>query len=230
MRVSHFAKIQVIVPPEEYTPDGATAGKAAILKTVGLAQNINIDDNFGTRAENTIGTPLPVLAPGYQVTNIRLEKATLDGSDFRNLGAFNPLWAHVGQTYQSNNRAQVSRPGTYVGIPDKEMFPFMFVLAVQNRVARSYSKTNIGTDNKPVAADSEKARSNPFGIYVCVLQSATISMSSQQAVIMDSITAVARPLTGTWLTDAVKNAFSTNGDAKNGMKNLVTEILYGYFS
>ncbi len=232
MRTSHFASIQVLVPPDDYSADGAVN---AVLKTVGMAQNLSIDDNFGTRAENTIGTPLPVMAPGYQVTNIRMEKATIDGSDFRNLGAFNPLWGHVGATYEDANLVGVGPGGQRVTIPPEagndKMFPFMFVLAVRNRVSQSYTKTNIGQNNEAlVEPNPAGGRSNPFGVYVAVLESASISLTSQQAVIMDSISAVARPLSGTWFNEAIRKAYSENGDATNGMLDIVNSILYGYRS
>lgn len=234
MRVSHFAQIQVIVPPATYTPSGATRSTGS-LKTVGMAQNISVDDNFGTRAENTIGTPLPVLAPGYQVTNIRIEKATIDGSDFRNLGAFNPLWAHVGSTYTSNINIQpamgVIDAGSAGDAGNDSMFPFMFVLAVKNRVSNSYTRSNITVDNEPGAVGgAPNSRSNSFGIYACVLQNASISMSSGQAVIMDSVNAVARPISGTWFNETVRAAFANNGDATNGMRDIVNSVMYGYYS
>jgi len=124
MRVSHFAKLEVVVAPNEYTVGGSPG---AVLKTVGMAQSINIDDQFGSKAENTIGSPLPVLAPGYQQTTIRIEKATIDGADFRNLGAFNPLWAHVGETYQGT----IGLGNEAFGVADAAtsgMYPFMFIL------------------------------------------------------------------------------------------------------
>ena len=188
MRVSHFATIHVITAPSDYDNN-----KNAELRAVGMARNINATDNLGSRAENTIGTPLPVLLPGYMSSNITIEKATIDGSDFRSLGAFNPLWAHVGQTYQSNNLVNLGSVGTSLNIDDTQMFPFMFVLAVKNRVSNSYADSNISEDNQPAILGGQP-KPNPFGIYVCVLSQASISMSSQQAVIMDNIQCVARPV------------------------------------
>ena len=233
MRTSHFATLQIIVPPSDYTEN--TTGSQARLKTVGMAQNLRVEDTFGTRAQNVVGTPLPVLAPGYQLTNISIEKATIDGADFRNLGAFNPLWAHVGTTYQDENLVGL---GTATGLMDENsllasggndgMYPFMFVLAVKNRVSNSYTQSNINTDNQSAAVSGGTPRSNSFGIYACVLQSASISMSSQQAIIMDSAQVVARPLVGTWFTEAIRDAFSRNGDATNGMRDIVNSVLFGY--
>lgn len=232
MRVSHFATIQVVVPPDTYS--STRVGGLAQLKTVGMAQNLRIDDNFGTRAENVVGTPLPVLAPGYQVTNISIDKATIDGADFRNLGAFNPLWAHVGHTYLEPSLVSLERVAGAMDEPalietggNQSMFPFMFVLATKNRVANSYSNSNINVGGRPVSAGGTP-RSNSFGIYVCVLQSASISMSSQQAVIMDSVQALARPLSGTWFTKAIREAYSRNGDYTNGMRDVVHSVLWGY--
>ena len=232
MRVSHFAQLQVIVPPSDYAAGSDSQGS---LKTVGMAQNISVDDNFGTRAENTIGTPLPVLAPGYQVTNIRIEKATIDGADFRNLGSFNPLWAHVGSTY--TNHVDIRTPmgvidaGARGDAGNESMFPFMFVLAVKNRVSNSYTRSNITVDNTPApVGGSSESRSSSFGIYACVLQNASISMSSGQAVIMDSINAVARPISGTWFNSVIRQAFADNGDATNGMLHIVNSVMYGYYS
>lgn len=231
MRVSHFASLRVIVPPENYSPGESSN---ATLKTVGMAQNLRVDDNFGTRAENVIGTPLPVLAPGYQVTNISIDKATIDGADFRNLGAFNPLWAHVGATYRDNSIVSLAQAGGAMeesAFTSEEgnsgMYPFMFVLAVKNRVSQSYTKSNINTTNQP-AEGGGNPRTNSFGIYACVLQSATITMTSERAIVMDAVQAVARPLTGTWFSEAVREAFANNGDATNGMRDIVNSVLFGY--
>lgn len=230
MRTSQFATIQVIVAPEEHTIGTSSNG---LLKTVGFAQSISIDDNFGSRAQSTIGTPLPVLAPGFQLTNVRLQKATIDGSDFRNLGSMNPLAAHVGKTYVNEGLIDIGQAMSLVdsgSVADNpEMFSFMFVLAIRNRVSNSYTKTNITHDNRP-ANGTSGARTSPFGIYACVLQSATISAQSQQAVIMEDVSAIARPISGTWLNDKIKQAFSSQGDARNGMRDVMYSVLYGYRS
>lgn len=228
MRVSHFAKLEVIVPPEDYAV-GATA--TASLRTVGMAQSINIEDNFGSRAENTIGSALPVLAPGYQQTTIRVEKATIDGNDFRNLGAFNPLWAHVGATYQ--NTISLAGQTDLEGASADGMYPFMFVLRVRNKISGSAKFTNIEKNGIVPDLDVTNNTSNPFGIYACVLQSASISATSQQAVIMDNMTAIARPVAGSWLNEKIKEAFSQpagSEDYRNGMGNLIYDVLYGYIS
>lgn len=230
MRLSHFAKLEVIVPK--------TLEEAA-LKTVGMAQNINVDDNFGSRAENTIGSPLPVLAPGYQQTTIRIEKATIDGDDFRNMGIFNPLWAHVGSTYKNPISLDTGGLNTEFADSASGMYPFMFILRVRNKISDSAKFSNIkqgelGTDGSDIEyfpkngpAAKGEGGANAFGTYACVLQQATISASSQQAVIMDSVTAIARPITGTWLNEKLRDAFK---DDKNGMATVIYDVLYGYTS
>lgn len=221
MKVSHFAVIQAVVPSD------SDPGKAA-LKNIGMAQSIGIDDNFGTRAENVIGNPLPVLAPGYQQTNVNIEKATIDGADFRNLGGFNPLWAHVGGTYDDANVTKLGGLNSDLDTSDTEMYQFMFILTIKNRVSNSAHRSNITFDNKPAPSTGTGARSSSFGIYACVVQSASISMSSQQAVIMDRVSAVARPVSGTWLNKKIRRAFETTGDAKNGLRDISHSIMMGY--
>lgn len=232
MRTSHFAAIQVVVPPDTYQPDGTS--QTAVLKTVGMAQGLSIDDNFGTRGENTLGTPLPVLAPGYLQTTVNIEKATIDGADFRNLGAFNPLWGHVGRTYQSPVTipdSQGAPMGIVGGSNGTDMFPFMFVVAVKNRVANSYTKSSITYDNLPATGPTDpKARVNTIGLYVCVLQSASINLNSNQALIMDRVNAIARPVAGTWLSQAVRDAYAHQSGGRNGMADLVYDIMWGYNS
>lgn len=234
MRLSHFAKLEVIVPTTDYKIDGTGDGNKAELRTVGMAQNINIDDNFGSRAENTIGTPLPVLAPGYQQTTVTIEKATIDGADFRNLGAFNPLWAHIGKVYTNPIvGGALTSVSEISDATSSGMYPFMFIVRTRNKVSDSATNSNITDNNKPADNDN-LGRPNSFGLYACVLQSASISATSQQAVIMDRVTAIARPINGTWLNQRVRDAFRDNSttveDAKNGMANLIYDVMYGYFS
>lgn len=222
MRTAHFASLSVIVPPRDYT--GLVADvKTAPIQTVGMAQDLRIQDSFGTRSENVIGTPFPVIAPGYQQTTISITKATIDGESFRDLGAFNPLWAHVGSTYR--NPLTIDTNGTDItnDSSENQIFPFMFILAVKDKVSNSYAySSRVDQANRP----------NTVGTYVCVLSEASISLSSQNTVIMDQLTAQARPITGTWLTDNIRNAFAAeeNGGGKNGMRDMAYSVMFGYDS
>lgn len=224
MRTSHFAQIQVIVPNSSYE---GNSDVGSILKTVGMAQTLRIEDTFGATAENVVGTPLPVMAPGYQVTNVTIEKATIDGRDFRNLGAFNPLWAHVGGTY--NNKISINNLGDELGLEsddgNDQMYPFMFIISVKNKVSNSYTNTNITNDDNPIGDDVSAGRVSPFGTYVCILRTATISLSSQNVMIMDNMSAVARPLTGGWFNEAIQSAYS--GD-NVGLADIVNSALFGF--
>lgn len=229
MRTSQFAKIQLITKPENYLPD--VSGQKAILTTVGMAQNLRISDNFGTRAENVLGSPLPIIAPGFLTTNISMDKATIDGASLRDM--INPLYAHLGTTYKDRNLISLSDVSGATATPELDtvtgnegMYPFVFVLAVQNRVSESYSKSHVNTQREPVATRGGDARVNPIGMYACVLASADISLSSNTAIVLESVQVVARPITGTWFPQAVSEAFATQGD--NGMRDLSNSILFGY--
>lgn len=238
MRTSHFAQIQVIVPQYDYNPAEGNLG--SLLKTVGMAQTLRIEDTFGATAENVVGTPLPVMAPGYQVTNVTIEKATIDGRDFRNLGAFNPLWAHVGSTYNAGNEINITSSASALDIPatttgeggaaqnNSDMYPFMFIISVRNKVSGSYTESNIARNDRPIPAgnpDNESARVSPFGTYVCILRTATISLSSQNVMIMDNMSAVARPLSGGWFNDAITSAYANQN---TGLADIVNSALFGF--
>lgn len=234
MRVSHFAKLEVIVPKDGYTPDESDTIGASI-KTVGMAQTVRIDDRFGSRPENTIGTPLPILVPGYQETSITIEKATIDGADFRNLGAFNPLWAHIGSVY-SNKIPTI--PGSLGDAANNGMFPFFFIVRLRNKISAEQSLTssttysNITKENLPAGNVTDNTtRLNTFGTYACVLQSASVNATSSNAVIIDNITSIARPISGTWLNDIIKKSFNDqNTQYSNGMSQVIYNVLYGYES
>lgn len=233
MRTSHFAQIQVIVP--DYPDDNNEITTQSILKTVGMAQSLRVEDTFGATSENVIGTPLPVMAPGYQLTNVSIEKATIDGRDFRNLGAFNPLWAHVGSTYSNPTNIAALSGGVGLdgigteGNNNSSMYPFMFIITTRNKVSDSYGKTNISREDEPVGnavgASDGTARENPFGTYVCILRTATISLSSQNVMIMDNMSAIARPLAGGWFNEAIQKAYSTENV---GLADIVNSALFGF--
>lgn len=220
IRTSAFATLGVIAPPTTYTGLAAEV-KTDPMKIVGMAQDLRIQDSFGTRSENVIGTPFPVIAPGYQQTTISITKATVDGHSFRNLGAFNPLWSHVGSVYRNPLTADFSGTDIQNEAEKQEIYPFMFIIAVQDKISKSF---NYG--------DKEKKSPNTIGTYVCVLSEASISLSSQNAIIMDQLTAQARPITGTWLTDNIRKAFAApeNGGGKNGMRDLAYSVMFGYES
>lgn len=233
-RTGQFAKLQLVVPSKDYKiTNGKATGNSVRLITVGLAQSLRIEDNFGTKAENVIGTPLPVFHPGFQQTTISIEKATVDGYSFQNFGAFNPLWASVGSVYKRENLIKLSGVEALQEIApnDDAIFPFMFILAVKDIVSDSYKHSNfpeIGDEYSESLA-KEKRTTNSVGSYVCVLNSASISLSSQNAVIMDNISAFARPLAGSWFTDSLAQAFRDE-NKNNGMNHNINAALYGYFS
>lgn len=231
MKTSHFAAIHLIVTDDDYKP--GDSGQEAILRTVGLAQNLRISDNFGSQAVNVIGNPLPVLAAGYMTSNISIDKATIDGASFRSAG-MNPLFAHIGKTYRDESIVSLDDVSGIMGESDsissgagnEGTYPFLFILSVMDKVSQSYSSTHVNTDNLSVKKHGGTPRTNPIGTYVCILQSADISMSSQQAIILDSVQAIARPITGTWLTKTIRNELARQGET--GMRDTVNSVLFGY--
>lgn len=238
MRTANLATIHAIVPPSDYDYAGGGGSLSGLFVNVGMAQSIRIEDNFGTKSETVIGSPLPVFHPGFLQTTISIEKATVDGYGFRDLGGFNPLAAHVGTTYKNENLVDIkSALGTKsadISPVDQKMYPFMFILAVRDKVSDSYKESNfpqLGQKGTLSMGDKQvtgaKKTANTIGSYVCVLQSANISMQSSNAVVVDSMTALARPLTGTWFNEAMVKAFK---DQKNGMDNVVNSVLFGYNS
>jgi hypothetical protein len=122
------------------------------------------------------------------------------------------------------------------------MYPFMFIVRVRNKVVgppgsnNAVLNSNIQEDNTAVSSVANtlnQPRKNSFGVYACVLQSASISVTAAQAVIMDSVSAIARPIEGTWLNDQIRSAFSdvaANEDVRNGMRQLIYNVVYGYES
>jgi len=234
-RTAQLARLQLVVPDIGYSiSKGKAVNNKVKLLTVGLAQSVRIEDNFGTKAENVIGTPLPVFHPGFQQTTISIEKATVDGYSFQNFGAFNPLWASVGSVYNRDNLLSLKDIPEIAQIApnDDAIFPFMFILAVKDIVSDSYTKSNfpqIGEDYNPNDKDMTKKATNSVGSYVCVLNTASISLSSSNAVIMDNISAYARPLAGSWFSEALASAFKEE-NGTNGMNQNINAALYGYFS
>ena len=231
MKTTQFCKLRVIVPKNGYS--GSNGDIGVQLVTVGLAQSVRVEDSFGTKQENVIGSPFPVFHPGFQSTTISVEKATVDGYSFRNLGAFNPLWAHLGSTYnRQTGLVNMSKGDGSLAVDllpeggDTHMFPFMFILSFYDEIADSYANSSFPELGK----DSNSAKGkNILGSYCCVLNTASTSLSSQNAVIMDNISAYARPLSGTWFSDAIRQAYQKQ-NGTNGMDSYINSMLFGYFS
>lgn len=237
MKTANLASIRVVVP--KLNADGKPQG--VTLALIGMAQNISISDNFNTRPVNVLGSPLPIIVPGFMSSSISIEKATVDGVSFHTLGAFNPLWAAVGSSY-SSGRVQIGSSeevdkmeldGDSAGATS--MMPFMFIVAVKDKVSDSYDKgslTPVGLTPGGKYGDATSL----IGTYACVLNDARVSLTSANSVIMDSITATARPLSGAWMSHAMKAALhsqggdSDTGAGKNGMKDFVNAMTFGYDS
>lgn len=258
MRTSQQADIFTVVPNPNYNPtfrqnggnnertsqagaSGANSNSAALIVPLGFAQSIKIDDNFNAQAVNVLGAVSPIIHPGYPITTISIEKATIDGYSFRNLGGFNPLWAHIGESYMDDNLVNISIANSMTGgNASSKMYPFMFILAIKDRVSNSFEYSNFPelNTNMPeslgkadsddyTVKDTDNATANLIGTYVCVINTASTSLQANNAIIMDNISAYARPLNGTWMNKAMREALSKY---KNGMDDDQFDPLYGYNS
>lgn len=267
MRTSQQADIFVVVPNPRYVPRSnrgaaaptgannertsqAATSNPALIIPLGFAQSIRIDDNFNAQTINVLGTPTPIIHPGYQMTTINIEKATIDGYSFRNLGGFNPLWAHIGSTYLKENQISLEGVASQIDVGGAQaMYPFMFILAVKDRVSNSFSYSNfpeLASGNPQLAKtegysdkDPEKvtdytigandgATANLIGTYVCVINTVSTAIQANNAIIMDNISAYARPLNGTWMNAIMRSALDKQG--KNGMDDSVYSPQFGYNS
>lgn len=244
MRTSQQADIFTVVPNPKYNPlNKGSNVTAALVVPLGFAQSIKVDDNFNSQAINVLGAVNPIIHPGYPITTINIEKATIDGYSFRNLGGFNPLWAHIGESYMESNLIDLSKAGPIVsGISSPKMYPFMFILALKDRVSNSFEYSNFpqlqpgmksrlredvgDTTNYAVKAEDD-ATANLLGTYVCVINTVSTSVQANNAIIMDNVSAYARPLNGTWMNNAMRQAL---GQYKNGMDDEQFSPLYGYNS
>lgn len=247
MRTSQHSLIRTIVAPHEYNYVNGINNKA-VMKVVGLAQNIEINDDFGTEMVKVIGNPIAFPVAGHMSTSISIQQCTINADDVRNMGAFNPLSAAIGSTYRSSNMIDLSAfnrnpelgtaeiTGGNNGSRNYKMYPFMFILAIKNKVSNSYQHSNIATNNES-AVDvngnllaGAKPKSNPFGIYACILQTARISLNSQNALVMDNVQALAKTVSGSWLTKKIKEGFDNHIDPNNGMSSAVYSIMHEYNS
>lgn len=263
MQVSQQADIFVVVPNPKYNnsrdakavaqsagPNPAKSQNPAILVPLGFAQSISVDDNFNAQAVNVLGQPLPIIHPGFQLTTISIEKATIDGYSFRNLGGFNPLWAHIGASYLDSSQVDVSGLASLIGTQGTSLYPFMFILALKDRVSNSFNYSNVGQlgsegNMEKKAADyanlssytpdpgytvtaADDASPGLIGSYVCVVNTVRSTIQANQAVIMDNVSVYARPLNGTWMNDIMRAALDSEGTG--GMDDSLYDPRFGYNS
>ena len=207
LKTAQFAEVYIIgeefnTPPEQnlsgnnVVPSTPDAAPNKIVKVkVGIAQNLRINSSFGSNNVNVIGTPLPILVPGYFQAEISMDKATLDDKAFSSLANINPLTAYLPNSYDFENgslnfdddtagHAPLTDLTTDISFQSspaewRNKIPrFVFALAVFDKIQDAYSR--------------------PTGIYIAMLRTVGQTLSANDAVIIQGITAVAKPVVGGW--------------------------------
>lgn len=158
-----------------------------VTHTIGIAINLRFNENLGSTQKNVIGTPVPIFVPGYYQGTITVEKATLDLEGWKTMANINPYTAYVPSTYDTAGGINgVDYTGTdmtgngALSESQNKIPRFLFGLYVYDRV--------------------QDEASAPTGIYVCMLQSFNNTISANDAVIMEDVTLLARPVNGSWLS------------------------------
>lgn len=207
LKTAQFAEIYLIgekfnTPPEQnltgnnVVPSGRYDAPNKITKVkVGIAQNLRINSSFGSNNVNVIGTPLPILVPGYFQAEISMDKATIDDKAFSSLANINPLTAYLPNSYDFENgslnfdddsagHAPLTDLTTDISFQSspaewRNKIPrFVFALAIFDKIQDAYNK--------------------PTGVYIAMLRTAGQTLSANDAVIIQGITAVAKPVVGGW--------------------------------
>lgn len=193
-------------------PDGQRITEFKLYK-VGIATNLRVNESFGSRSRTVIGTPIPILTPGFYDGSISIDKATLDLHSFKSAVNVNPLVAYVPSVYSGNivkvlelNPAlqdlgfqgiggvtalvEYTAGGQTFQISEQDLPPFLFVLVVKDKIL-------------------DAANTN-FGAYIAMLQNFSVTLSSENAVIIESVTAVSRPYLATGWYQVLDNIFRTS--------------------
>lgn len=176
--------------------DGTTPADV-VTHTVGVAINLRFNENLGTTQRNVIGTPVPIFIPGFYQGTITAEKATLNLESWKTNINLNPYTAFVPNSYNVDNSyeqgvdfSDTAFPGTpELAESDNKVPRFLFGLYVYDRI--------------------EEEASRPTGLFVCMLQSFSHAITANDAVIMEDVTMLARPVYGSWFSVLTQH-FSLN--------------------
>lgn len=206
---------------KELTPDEAGVTKPIKFVKAGIVTSLRIQESLNSTQRNVIGTPVPIFMPGYYQATITAQKATLDLKSWKNLININPLTAF--------------RPGTYIG---GEVQSVEVGEVLQQLTSSAQNSAIPGTiprftfilylKDKIASEDTLGDASTNLGIFVCMLQSYSVNLTSDNSIILEDITMLSRPLAGSWF-GAIQDIFETNpafGYQKNlpGQKASATTI------
>lgn len=171
------------------------------LVRAGIVTQLRIQENLNSTQTNVIGTPVPIFSPGYYSATISADKATLDLKSFKNMINMNPLSAFRPDSYANGvNKIQLPDVVTKLvgaGLNENEQkIPrFTFLLFVKDMIAAGGYSTN----DKEAGSDVTSGKiSTNVGIYVCMMQTFNLTLSSDNSVVMESVSMLARPIAGSW--------------------------------
>lgn len=203
IKTAQFAEIRIIAESLDFSDSGheSTGGipvqdneepNNVITHTIGIATSIRFREELGSTQKNVIGTPVPIFIPGYYQATITAEKATLDLESWKTMANINPYTAYLPNTYDANGvkSINISDPDIEAGdlnASEGRIPRFLFALYVYDRIQEEASK--------------------PTGVYIGMLQSYNTALTAQEAVIMEDITFLARPVSGSWFS-ALKGTFN----------------------
>lgn len=202
LKTAQFAEVRII--GEQLTDEHETTGgipvqdgeesNDIITQTIGIAVNLRLNENLGSTQKNIVGTPVPIFIPGYYQATLSAEKATLDLESWKTIANINPYTAFVPNTYDIEERGS-----DFSGTPfadsaelsqtENKVPRFIFGLYVYDRI--------------------QEEASRPTGMYMCMLQSYGTQLSANDAVIMEDVQFLARPVNGSWFS-ALKTTFNLN--------------------
>lgn len=205
LKTAQFAKLFIVAEqfnvPAQDNPTGDNlvpigsedSPNQLSLTYIGLAQNLTFSNNFGTQSVNFIGTPLNVPVPGYFGAQISMDKATVDHKGWDTLANLNPLSAYLPSSYDFANKApQVDAlPDDMASLKQSKALNNPIDQRLKGRVPRFFFV--IGVYDK-ISDDV----SRPTGIYIAMLQSFNQSLRAGDAVIIQGVTAIGRPIVGGW--------------------------------
>lgn len=181
------------------------------VEKVGLATNLRINESLGSRTRTVIGTPVPILVPGFYDGSITMERATVLLQSFKSGPNLNPLLAYAKEMYPQKklkkfrlpNNSDINMPsdffsstteyyyisGVQFEYNETDIPGFLFVLALKDKILDAVSRN--------------------AGLYLAMLRDFSVAYSSENAIVLENITAIARPLFNTSWYQVLANTFRT---------------------
>lgn len=200
-------------PTETKSPDEEVTLKTNLVRA-GIVTQLRIQENLNSTQTNVIGTPVPIFSPGYYSATISADKATLDLKSFKNMINMNPLTAFRTDSYSGAKGVnKIDLPtaiknimGESVEEVGQSIPRFTFVLFVKDMIAAGgYSKVDL----EEAGEITSGTISTNVGIYVCMMQTFNVTFSSDNSVVMESISMIARPIAGSWF-GAIADTYNLN--------------------